>query len=142
MNRKELVRLVALQAELAPAAADAAVKAVFEEVAGAGRGGAACGVRVVRGEALPGAHGPQSTDRRTHRRAGVARGVVPGRQGAPGRGEPEDRVAGRGAREFRCHGRAAVSREGGLRMTAADRGAGRVLRTGGVALPAAPFPRQ
>ena len=99
LRRSELVRLVGLQAGLYPAAADAAVKAVFEEVAGragAGRGGAACGVRVVRGEALPGAqraaiHGPvhpSPCGRRARCRSG--------RQGAPGRGEPEDRLAGRG----------------------------------------------
>ena len=60
--------------------------------AGAGRGGAAFRVRGVRGEGPPGGRRPQSGDRGEHRRAGVAVGVVSGRQGAPGRGEPEGRV--------------------------------------------------
>ena len=41
MTRSELVRQVALQTESSPAAADAAVKAALEAVAGAGRFGLA-----------------------------------------------------------------------------------------------------
>ena len=56
-------------------------------------------VRQVAGETGTGPGGKGRTRsglRRAHRRAGVAVGVVPGRQGAPGRGEPEGRVTGRG----------------------------------------------
>ena len=93
MNRTELIRQVAGETGLG--AAEAAVKAVLASVAGAlARDGAARGVRDLRGEAAPGAHGAQSPDRRADRRAGLAGGVVPPGQGAPRRGERVRRVAG------------------------------------------------
>ena len=57
MNRLELVRQVALQTGLSPAAADAAVRAALEAVSGALSRGEA--VRL-RGEGPPGARRPQS----------------------------------------------------------------------------------
>ena len=104
MNRSELVRQVAVQTGLDPAAADAAVKAALGAVAGALARGetvrlvgfGAFGVRsrparTARNPAT-GAYGAQSRDRREHRRAGVAVGVVPGRQG--GLRDAANRTAG------------------------------------------------
>ena len=70
MRRSELVRLVGLQAGLYPAAADAAVKAVFEEVAGALARGEA--VQLVGFGSFAAKHCPARTGRNPRTGAPIA----------------------------------------------------------------------
>ena len=103
MKRSELVRQVALQTGLAPAAADAAVRAALEAVAGA----------LARGEAVRcdlWGSGRSACARPGRNSATGASIVVPAsrsvsfRAGKGGLRDAVNRTAGAVAREFRCHG--------------------------------------